>query len=56
MDSRDEAPEFKSARERLIWAMEECGWVQAKAARFLGITTRQMHYALQKYHIEIKKL
>ena len=54
-DSREEVPEFKSTRERLIWAMEECGWVQAKAARFLGITTRQMHYALQKYHIEIKK-
>ncbi|QSA99209.1 nif-specific transcriptional activator NifA [Methylococcus sp. EFPC2] len=54
--AKDDVPEFKSARERLIWAMEECGWVQAKAARFLGITTRQMHYALQKYHIEIKKL
>lgn len=49
-------PEFKSTRERLIWAMEECGWVQAKAARLLGMTTRQMHYALQKYNIEIKKL
>jgi Nif-specific regulatory protein len=49
-------PEFKSVRERLIWAMEECGWVQAKAARRLGMTTRQMHYALQKYNIEIKKL
>lgn len=45
-----------STRERLIWAMDECGWVQAKAARLLGMTTRQMHYALQKYHIEIKKL
>jgi Nif-specific regulatory protein len=30
--------------------------VQAKAARFLGMTTRQMHYALQKYNIEIKRL
>lgn len=39
-------PEFKSPRDRLIWAMEECGWVQAKAARLLGMTTRQMHYAL----------
>ncbi|CAL1239801.1 nif-specific transcriptional activator NifA [Candidatus Methylocalor cossyra] len=48
-------PEFKSMRDRLIWAMDECGWVQAKAARLLGMTTRQMHYALQKYNIEIKK-
>ncbi|MBM4200233.1 MAG: nif-specific transcriptional activator NifA [Gammaproteobacteria bacterium] len=54
--SREEVPEIKSTRERLIWAMEECGWVQAKAARFLGMTTRQMHYALQKYNIEIKRL
>jgi Nif-specific regulatory protein len=49
-------PEFKSTRERLIWAMEECGGGQAKAARLLGMTTRQMHYALRKYNIEIKKL
>ena len=47
--------EPKSPRERLIWAMEECGWVQAKAARLLGMTTRQMNYALQKYNIEIRK-
>jgi Nif-specific regulatory protein len=54
--SREAASENRSTRERLIWAMEECGWVQAKAARFLGMTTRQMHYALQKYNIEIKRL
>ncbi|BBA37329.1 Nif-specific regulatory protein NifA [Methylocaldum marinum] len=54
--TRGRVPEFKSPRDRLVWAMEECGWVQAKAARLLGMTTRQMHYALQKYHIEIKKL
>jgi Nif-specific regulatory protein len=43
-------------RERLVWAMEQCGWVQAKAARMLNLTPRQMGYALQKYHIEIKRL
>ena len=42
-------------RERLIWAMERCGWVQAKAARLLNITPRQMGYALQKYQIEVRK-
>jgi Nif-specific regulatory protein len=42
-------------RERLIWAMEKCGWVQAKAARLLNITPRQMGYALQKYDIEVRK-
>jgi len=42
-------------RERLIWAMERCGWVQAKAARLLNITPRQMGYALQKHSIEVRK-
>ncbi|MBV5297581.1 MAG: nif-specific transcriptional activator NifA [Rhodoferax sp.] len=42
-------------RERLIWAMERCGWVQAKAARLLKISPRQMGYALQKYAIEVRK-
>ena len=42
-------------RERLIWAMERCGWVQAKAARLLKITPRQMGYALQKHGIEVRK-
>ncbi|MGV8891577.1 MAG: nif-specific transcriptional activator NifA [Burkholderiaceae bacterium] len=42
-------------RERLIWALEQCGWVQAKAARVLNISSRQMGYALQKFNIEVKK-
>jgi Nif-specific regulatory protein len=42
-------------RERLIWAMEQCGWVQAKAARLLRLTPRQMGYALQKNRIEVRK-
>ncbi|TIT85457.1 MAG: nif-specific transcriptional activator NifA, partial [Mesorhizobium sp.] len=43
-------------RERLIAAMERSGWVQAKAARLLGLTPRQIGYALRKYGIEIKCL
>ena len=43
-------------RERLIDAMERHGWVQAKAARALNITPRQIGYAIKKYNIEIKKL
>lgn len=42
-------------RERLVWALEQCGWVQAKAARLLNISARQMGYALSKYHIEVRK-
>jgi len=44
-----------SERDRLIWAMERCGWVQAKAARLLQLTPRQMGYALQKNRIEVRK-
>ena len=42
-------------RERLVWAMDRCGWVQAKAARLLKISPRQMGYALQKHEIEVRK-
>jgi Nif-specific regulatory protein len=42
-------------RERLIWAMEQCGWVQAKAARLLRVTPRQLGYALQRHRIEVRK-
>ena len=44
-----------SERERLVDAMERAGWVQAKAARLLGLTPRQMGYALRKHAIEIKR-
>mgnify|MGYP000871565811 FL=1 len=49
----DEPPEGE--RERLIWAMEQCAWVQAKAARLLKVTPRQLGYALRKYSIEVHK-
>lgn len=39
----------------LVEAMERAGWVQAKAARLLGLTPRQMGYALRKHAIEIKR-
>jgi Nif-specific regulatory protein len=49
------SPDAKNERGRLIEAMETAGWVQAKAARILGITPRQIGYALQKHQIAIKK-
>ena len=49
-------PEYVSERERLIEAMEKCGWVQAKAARQLGLTPRQIGYSLKKYKVEVKSL
>ena len=42
-------------KDRLLEAMERAGWVQAKAARVLGITPRQIGYALRKYRIEMKR-
>ncbi|RNJ42540.1 nif-specific transcriptional activator NifA [Mesorhizobium erdmanii] len=42
-------------RDRLTDAMEKAGWVQAKAARILGLTPRQIGYALRRYGIEVKK-
>ncbi|MCE1236552.1 MAG: nif-specific transcriptional activator NifA [Hyphomicrobiales bacterium] len=44
-----------SERDRLIDAMERSGWVQAKAARILGLTPRQIGYALKKHNIELKR-
>ncbi len=48
-----EAP--MSEREALVDAMDRAGWVQAKAARILGLTPRQIGYALKKHDIEIKR-
>ncbi|SPK77328.1 Nif-specific regulatory protein (plasmid) [Cupriavidus taiwanensis] len=53
LPSRNDRPQGE--RERLIWAMERCGWVQAKAARLLGITPRQIGYALRKNGIELRR-
>ncbi len=41
--------------DKLVDAMERAGWVKAKAARLLGLTPRQIGYALQKHGIEVKK-
>ncbi|MFG1346274.1 nif-specific transcriptional activator NifA [Xanthobacter autotrophicus DSM 431] len=47
--------EEMTERDRLVDAMERAGWVQAKAARLLGLTPRQIGYALKKHDIEIKR-
>ncbi|TIL90757.1 MAG: nif-specific transcriptional activator NifA [Mesorhizobium sp.] len=45
-----------SDADTVIAAMEKCGWVQAKAARLLGLTPRQIGYVLRKYGVKIKRL
>ncbi len=54
-DSLDGDSDDSTGRRRLVEAMEQAGWVQAKAARLLGLTSRQMGYALRKYEVEIKR-
>ena len=43
-------------RERLIAALEQAGWVQAKAARLLGMTPRQIAYRIQIMKINVRKI
>jgi Nif-specific regulatory protein len=38
-------------KSSILHALEEAGWVQAKAARMLGITSRQIGYKMKKYAI-----
>lgn len=43
-------------RERIVAALEQCGWVQAKAARLLGMTPRQIAYRIQVMDIKVRQL
>ncbi|GBE11354.1 nif-specific regulatory protein [bacterium BMS3Bbin12] len=43
-------------RERVIAALEQAGWVQAKAARLLGMTPRQIAYRIQTLDINVRKI
>jgi Nif-specific regulatory protein len=47
--------EARLTRERLVSAMEQSGWVQAKAARLLGLTPRQVGYALHRLGVHVKR-
>ncbi len=43
-------------RERVIAALEQSGWVQAKAARLLDMTPRQIAYRIQTLNIHVKQI
>jgi Nif-specific regulatory protein len=43
-------------RERVIAALEQAGWVQAKAARLLGMTPRQIAYRIQTLNIKVRQI
>ncbi|MFC3608333.1 nif-specific transcriptional activator NifA [Stutzerimonas tarimensis] len=43
-------------RERVIAALEQAGWVKAKAARLLNMTPRQIAYRIQTLNINMRKI
>lgn len=47
---------IKVQRQDLVRALEQCGWVQAKAARLLNLSPRQIAYAIDKHGIALKRL
>jgi Nif-specific regulatory protein len=48
------APEL-GERERVVAALERAGWVQAKAARLLNLTPRQIAYRIRTLGIDVKQ-
>jgi len=45
-----------SERERVIAALEEAGWVQARAARLLSMTPRQIAYRINTLSIKVRQI
>jgi len=45
-----------SERERIVAALEQAGWVQAKAARLLNMTPRQIAYRVKILNIRMRKI
>lgn len=43
-------------RERVVAALEQAGWVQAKAARLLNMTPRQIAYRIQTLKIQVRQM
>lgn len=54
-DACPAVPQRLTEKEQLLQAMERAGWVQAKAARLLNLTPRQIGYALRKHGVDIKR-
>jgi Nif-specific regulatory protein len=50
-----DAPDLDE-RERVIAALEQAGWVQAKAARLLNMTPRQIAYRVQTLRIKMRQI
>jgi transcriptional regulator with GAF, ATPase, and Fis domain len=52
LDRRNLKKQIEAIEKRAITAaLEDCGWVMARAARRLGITERMIAYRIKKYGI-----
>lgn len=51
-----DAADAGDERARVIAALEQAGWVQARAARLLGMTPRQIAYRILTLNIDVKKI
>ena len=40
-------------KSSILDALEKTGWVQAKAARLIGLTPRQIGYKMKKYGLSV---
>ena len=47
---------LKVGRDELIEALATTGWSQAKAGRRLGLSSRQVAYAIRKYDVSLPRL
>jgi Nif-specific regulatory protein len=54
-EGRSTSPPGGDERARVAWALERAGHVQAKAARLLGMTVRQLAYRVRKYGIALER-
>jgi Nif-specific regulatory protein len=45
----------ESERDRVLEALERAGHVQARAARLLGMTVRQLRYRVAKFGIQVER-
>jgi Nif-specific regulatory protein len=48
-------PEAGTERDRVLDALERAGHVQARAARLLGLTVRQLRYRVAKFGIQVER-
>jgi Nif-specific regulatory protein len=48
-------PGAGTERDRVLDALARAGHVQARAARLLGMSIRQLRYRIEKYAIEVER-